>query len=64
LYKHWVKIYTPQEVVDRHRLIIDALKSRNPATVEQILREHYFSSGERMAKFGVDVVDTAKASGY
>ena len=64
LYKHWVKIYTPREVVDRHRLIIDALKSRNPDTVEQILREHYFSSGERMAKYGVDAADTAKASGY
>ena len=64
LYKHWVKIYTPQEVVERHRLIIDALKSRNRDTIEQVVREHYFSSGERMAKFGADVSNTAKASGY
>lgn len=64
LYKHWVKIYTPMEVVERHRLIIEALKSKNPDTVEQVIREHYFSSGERMAKFGVDVSNTAKASGY
>ncbi len=55
LYKYWVKIYTPVEVVDRHRLIVEALKSKNPATVEQVLREHYYSSGERMAKYGADV---------
>ena len=64
LYKHWVKIYTPREVVERHRLIIEALKSKKPDTIEQVLREHYFSSGERMAKYGADVSTTAKASGY
>lgn len=63
LYKHWIKIYTPHEVVKRHRLIIEALKSKNPDTVEQVLREHYFSSGERMAKYGADASDTAQASG-
>ncbi len=55
LYKHWVKIYTPQEVVERHSLIVDALKTKDPDKVEQTLREHYFSSGERMAKYGADV---------
>lgn len=54
LYRHWVKIYTPKEVVERHQVIIDALKTQNPETVEQVLREHYFSSGERMAKYGAD----------
>ncbi len=54
LYRHWVKIYTPKEVVERHQVIIDALKTKNPETVEQVLREHYFSSGERMAKYGAD----------
>lgn len=58
LYKHWVKVYTPQEVVERHRLIIEALKSKNGDTVEQVLREHYFSTGERMAKYGSDVSST------
>lgn len=64
LYRHWVKIYTPQEVVDRHNLIIEALKTKNPDTVEQVLREHYLSSGERMAKYGVDVSKASQASGY
>ena len=55
LYKHWVKIYTPQEVVERHKIIVDALKTKDPDKVEQVLREHYVSSGERMAKYGADV---------
>ncbi len=62
LFKHWIKIYTPHEVVKRHRLIIEALKSKNPETVEQVLREHYFSSGKRMAKYGADVFNTSKTS--
>jgi len=52
LYKHWVKIYTPQEVVERHEKIVDALKTKDPHKIEQVLREHYISSGERMAKYG------------
>ena len=55
LYKHWVKIYTPQEVVERHKIIVDALKTKDPHKVEQVLREHYISSGERMAKYVAEV---------
>ena len=55
LYKHWVKIYTPQEVVERHQIIVDALKTKEPDEIERVLREHYVSSGERMAKYGADV---------
>ncbi len=54
LYSHWVKIYTPWEVVERHKVIIESLKSKDPQTVERVIREHYISSGERMAKYGVD----------
>lgn len=65
LYRHWVKIYTPREVVERHRVIIEALKTRDPNTVEQAIRDHYISSGERMAKYGVDFhKPSSKASGY
>jgi DNA-binding GntR family transcriptional regulator len=55
LYKHWVKVYTPQEVVERHKIIVDALKTKDSDKVEQVLREHYVSSGERMAKYGAEV---------
>lgn len=55
LFKHWVKIYTPRQIYDRHAVIIEALKSKAPQTVERVLRDHYFSSGEKMAAFGFDV---------
>lgn len=55
LYKHWVKIYTPQEVVERHQIIVNALKTKDPDEIERVLRDHYVSSGERMAKYGADV---------
>ena len=45
-------LFTPQEFVDRHRDIFEAVQTRNPATVEESLREHYRESGRRMAQFG------------
>ena len=51
-YTHWNVLFTPQEFVDRHRDIFEAVQTRNPATVEESLREHYRESGRRMAQFG------------
>ena len=51
-YNHWNVLFTPQEFVDRHRDIFEAVQTRNPATVEESLREHYRESGRRMAQFG------------
>ena len=51
-YNHWNVLFTPQEFVDRHRDIFEAVQTRNPATVEESLREHYRDSGRRMAQFG------------
>ena len=51
-YNHWNILFTPQEFVDRHRDIFEAVQTRNPATVEESLREHYRESGRRMAQFG------------
>lgn len=57
LYTHWVKLYTAQQVYKRHRKIIDALRTSDPVTIEQVLRDHYTTSGERMAAYGADVYD-------
>ena len=51
-YNHWNVLFTPQEFVNRHRDIFEAVQTRNPATVEESLREHYRESGRRMAQFG------------
>ena len=55
LYKHWRKVYTPQEFYERHKTILDVFKTGDSMAVEQTLREHYLESGRRMARFGVDV---------
>ena len=55
LYKHWVKLYPPKKVYERHKEIVDALKTKDPQIVEGVIREHYMASGKRMSAFGVDV---------
>jgi len=57
LYTHWVKLYTAQQVYERHRKIIDALRTNDPVTIEQVIRDHYTTSGERMSAYGADVYD-------
>ena len=57
LYKHWVKLYSSQQVYERHRKIIDALRTKDPGTIERVIREHYITSGEKMAIYGADVYD-------
>ncbi len=55
LFRHWIKLFTAQEIHQRHRVIVDALKSGVPRDVEYQIRKHYFDSGERMARYGIDV---------
>ena len=57
LYTHWIKLYTAKKVYERHRKIIDALRTKDPVTIEQVIRDHYITSGERMAAYGADVYD-------
>ena len=55
LHKHWLKIFTPEEVYKRHEAILDALKDGKPSRVEKVIRQHYINAGDRMAQYGVDV---------
>ena len=52
LYNHWDKAFTPEEFYQRHKIIFEAVQSRDPARIEQTLRAHYRESGLRMAQFG------------
>lgn len=54
-FKHWAKMFTPEEIYLRHKKVLDALKSKDPAEIEAHMRQHYEESGERMAQFGSDV---------
>lgn len=46
-YRIWDKIFTPQEFLKRHLLILEAVESRDPHRIEKVLREHYAESGRR-----------------
>lgn len=54
LFRHWRTTFAPAEVLQRHRVVLDAMLSRNPARIEHTLREHYAESGRRMARWGID----------
>jgi DNA-binding GntR family transcriptional regulator len=48
LFRYWIKLYTPHEVYNRHKVIVAALKNGDGAELEKELRKHYFDAGERM----------------
>jgi len=47
-YKNWTKLYTLEEVKDRHQKIAEAIKTRNVKIVEDSIREHYFETGTKI----------------
>ncbi len=53
-YNHWNTLYTPMEFVQRHKQILDALRTGDSIVVERTLREHYRESGKRMSQYGFD----------
>ncbi len=55
LYKHWINLYPPQQVYERHLDILEALKAGKPSRLEKTIRKHYIDSGKRMSRYGVDV---------
>ncbi len=55
LYKHWINLYTPKQVYERHLVILEALKSGKASKLEKTIRKHYTDSGERMSRYGADI---------
>lgn len=55
LYKYWIELFTPEEVYERHRDILEALKTGKSSVLEKTIRKHYTDSGARMARHGVDM---------
>ena len=54
LFKYWRDIFTTKEVYERHKVILDVLRTKDPVAIEQCLREHYIDAGRRMMRYGVD----------
>lgn len=55
LYRQWVKLFPATRVYERHKEIVEALKTKDPQVIEVVIRNHYMESGERMSAFGADV---------
>lgn len=50
-YPFWEEVFDADHLYERHIKVYDAIKSRNPAFVEQIFREHYLECARRTAKY-------------
>ena len=57
LYNKWNKAFSSQEMHKRHTRVYQAMISRDPITIEHVIREHYIESGERMARYGSDIAE-------
>lgn len=48
-FKHWSKLYSQEEIGNRHQRIVDALKSKDTSMIEQVIRDHYTETGTKIA---------------
>lgn len=53
-YKFWSKLYTPEEIGNRHFRIIESLRADDPVLIEQIIRDHYTETGSKIAELQHD----------
>jgi DNA-binding GntR family transcriptional regulator len=49
-YKHWARVYSPEEVCERHLELIDAVRTKDPVLLEQVFRSHYFDTGHKIVE--------------
>jgi DNA-binding GntR family transcriptional regulator len=48
-YKHWGRLYTPHEIEQRHRAIVDSIRSQDGDRIEKVIRNHYVETGTKIA---------------
>ncbi|HSL39164.1 MAG TPA: GntR family transcriptional regulator [Desulforhopalus sp.] len=48
-YRHWPTLYSPAEIGERHRRILQSLVAGDPIAIEQTVREHYIETGWKIA---------------
>lgn len=49
-YKFWSRLYSPEEVGDRHFRILQSIRAGNPARIEEVIRDHYRETGSKIAQ--------------
>jgi DNA-binding GntR family transcriptional regulator len=48
-YRHWPTLYSPAEIGERHRRILQSLVIGDPIAIEQTVRAHYIETGSKIA---------------
>ncbi len=46
--KNWPKLYSLDEIKERHQKISDVIQTRNKDNIEKIIKEHYFETGTKI----------------
>jgi DNA-binding GntR family transcriptional regulator len=49
-YKHWSRVYSPDEIRDRHLEIINTLGTKDAVKVEMLIRGHYIETGHKIVE--------------
>jgi DNA-binding GntR family transcriptional regulator len=49
-YRHWGRVYSPDEIRDRHLEIIKVIRTKNPVDVEMMIRQHYIETGHKIVE--------------
>ena len=48
--RYWPKLYSPNQIEQRHKKIVEAIESKDRKKIEQTIRNHYIETGEKIAK--------------
>jgi len=49
-YKHWARVYTPEEIKERHLAIIEVIRQNDSVKIEMMIREHYINTGRKIVQ--------------
>jgi len=52
LFRHWPHAFSHQEVIERHKKVLDSVRTKSVQNIERTIREHYVELGNRMSRFG------------
>ena len=54
-YQNWIRMYTLDEITERHQKIVDALISRKRHDIEATIREHYIETGTKIVLINEEI---------
>jgi GntR family transcriptional regulator, rspAB operon transcriptional repressor len=57
-YKHWSRVYTPDEIRDRHLELVKAVRDKDRIRIEQVMRKHYIDTGQKIVEQEASLLKT------